>query len=133
MSEENVEVLRKMMDAYNRRDRDTWLLLHEPEFEFRADPEWPESKTVRGREAVWNFVVGMSDAWEPDDFEMAEVLVAGGEKLVARFRRPVRGKASGVADVLDYWAVTTFRGGRILSQEWFADRPNALEAAGLPE
>ena len=128
-----MEVLRKAMNAYNRRDRDTWLLLHEPECEFRADPEWPESKSVLGPEAVWNLVVSMSDVWEPADFEIAEVLDAGGEKLVARFTRPVRGKASGVADVLDYWAVTTFRRRRILSQEWFANRAKALEAAGLSE
>jgi hypothetical protein len=38
-----------------------------------------------------------------------------------------------VADVLDYWAVTTIRRERIFSQEWFASRAKALEAAGLQE
>ncbi len=47
MSDENTEVVRGAMEAWNRRDRDGWLLLHDPEFEFRADPEWPESETVR--------------------------------------------------------------------------------------
>ena len=133
MSQENVEIVRKAMEAYNRRDRDAWLLLHDPEFEFRADPEWPESETVGGREAVWDFVVSLADAWEEDPFEMVEVVECGDEKFAARFRRTVRGKASGIADLLDYWAVTTLRRGRILSQEWFASRAKALEAAGLSE
>lgn len=128
-----MEIARKVMEAYNRRDREAWLLLHDPELEFRADPEWPESETIRGREAAWDFIMSMSDAWEPDDFEMAEVIDTGDDKLVARFRRPVRGIASGVADVLDYWAVTTFRQGAILRQEWFASRAKALDAIGLSE
>ena len=58
---------------------------------------------------------------------------AGDDKLVARYRRPVRGKASGVTDMLDYWTVGTFLFGRIVRQEWYANRADALEAAGLTE
>jgi hypothetical protein len=63
----------------------------------------------------------------------------GGSPLKARvtnrmqFKRPVRGKASGVETEFDYWWVGTFRSGRILRNWWFADRTNALEAAGLSE
>ena len=121
------------MEAFNRRDRDAWLALQDPEVEFRADPEWPESGTVRGREAVWDFIVGLTDVWEQDAFEMVEVIDAGNDKLAVRYRRPVQGKASGIADVLDYWSVSTFRRGKILSLEWFANRADALEAAGLSE
>ena len=102
MSQENVEIVRQTMDAFNRRDRDAWLALNDPELEFRADPEWPESGTVRGREAVWDFIVNLTDAWEQGAFEMVEVIHAGDDKLATRFRRPVKGKASGIADVLDY-------------------------------
>ena len=64
---------------------------------------------------------------------MVEVIHAGDDKLAARFRRPVQGKASGIADVLDYWCVSTLRQGKVLSWEWFASRAKALEAAGLSE
>jgi ketosteroid isomerase-like protein len=130
MTDARAETLRKAMEAYNRRDMDAWLLLHDPEFEFRADPEWPESETVRGRAAVWDFAVGLADAWEEDDFELVETVEGSDDRLAARFRRAVRGKASGIADVLDYWTVNTFREGRLLRQEWFASRDRALEAAG---
>ena len=133
MSEENVEIARTAMEAFNRRDRDAWLALHDQELEFRADPEWPESGTVHGREAVWDFAVGLTDAWEQDAFEMVEVIDAGDDKLAARYRRSVQGKVSGITDVLDYWCVHAFRGGKMLSHEWFADRSAALESAGLSE
>jgi ketosteroid isomerase-like protein len=133
MSQKNVEVLREAMEAFNRRDREAWLALNDPEVEFRADPEWPESGTVDGREAVWDFIVGLTDAWERDAFEMVEVIEAGGDKLVVRYRRPVRGKASGIADVLDYWCVNTVRRGKVLRHEWFSSHAKALEAVGLSE
>ncbi len=85
----------------------------------------------RGREAVWDFTVSLADAWEEDAFEMLEVIECGDDTLAARFSRPVRGKASGIADVLDYWAVCTLRRGKLLRQVWFANRNDALEAAGL--
>jgi ketosteroid isomerase-like protein len=33
----------------------------------------------------------------------------------------------------DYWIVVTIRDGKICRDEWFADRAEALEAAGLSE
>jgi ketosteroid isomerase-like protein len=134
MSEEKVEIMRRATEAINRRDREAWLALADPEAEFRADPNWPESETVRGREAVWDITVSIADTWEQDPpVEIAEVIDAGDDRLVVRFKRPVRGKASGVETEFDYWWVGTFRSGRILRNWWFADRKNALEAAGLSE
>ena len=131
MSEDKVEILRRATDAMSRRDRETWLPLFAPEAEFRADPDWPESETVRGREAVWDITVSIADAWERVPVEMVEVIDAGDDRLVARFRQPVRGRASGVETEFDYWWVGTFREGRILGNYWFSDRARALEAAGL--
>ena len=48
-------------------------------------------------------------------------------------RRHTRGKASGAAVPFDYWAVVKFRRGRMFRMDWFADRAEALEAAGLSE
>ena len=78
MSQENVEITRRIMEAFNRRDRDAWLALNGPEVEFRAAPEWPESETVGGREAVWEFIVGLVDSWEPGKASREEALEAVG-------------------------------------------------------
>ena len=133
MLEENEEIVRKAIEAFDRGDRDAWLNLHDEEVELHADPNWPESGTIRGPEAVWNFYAGLTDAWEYETMQISEVIEYGDDKLAAHCRRPVRGKASGVSDMLDYWCVATFRRGRILRQMWFADREAALEAARCSE
>ena len=95
-----------------------------------ADPEWPESGTVSGREAVWDFIVSLTDAW--DGLRDGEVIDAGTTGLLARSARPVRGKASGIADVLDYWCVA--HSARARSRHRVVrDRDEALEAVGLSE
>ena len=42
------------------------------------------------------------------------------------------GQAARVVEV-NYWVVITFRDGKVLRDEWFADRAEALEAVGLSE
>jgi ketosteroid isomerase-like protein len=133
MSQENVEIVRKVTEAFNRRDKDAWLALNDPEVVFRAAPEWPESATVVGSEAVWDFVVSLDDTWEPGDYEIVEAIEVGDDTIAARVRRPVQGRASGVPDVLDYWCVSTLRGGKTVRSIWFVTRAEALEAAGLVE
>ena len=78
-------------------------------------------------------MVSLNEPWEQHAYEIVEVVEVGDDRLAARFKRPVKGKASGIADEFDYWCVSTFRLGKVLSAEWFANRATALEAAGLSE
>ncbi len=133
MSQEIVEGLRQALDAFNRRDRAAWLALCDPELENVPPRDWPESDPIRGREAVWDFFVEAQDAWEESPFEYVELIEAGNDKVVADMRREARGKASGASVAWSYWQVFTFRDGKALRFEWFADRAEALEAAGLRE
>ena len=133
MSQQNVKIAREVVEAINRRDRDAWLRLYDPEVEFRADPRWPESETVRGRDAIWTFISDIAEAWQPGDFEIGEVIDAGSDRLLVQVTRPVQGKTSGIPDVFDYWCVMTFREGKVVGTYWFATRGQALEAVGLSE
>jgi ketosteroid isomerase-like protein len=56
---------------------------------------------------------------------------AGADKVLVHQRNEVRGRTSGADVELNYWVVVTFREGKILRDHWFADRAEALEAAGL--
>jgi ketosteroid isomerase-like protein len=133
MSQENVEVVRRSLDAFNRRDRAAWIAVCDPDVENLPPREWPESAPVRGAEAIWDFFVEAQGAWEAGSYEWGELSEAGTDKLVVNQRREMRGKASGAGVVWSYWVVFTFRNGRVLRFEWFANREEALEAAGLPE
>jgi ketosteroid isomerase-like protein len=48
-------------------------------------------------------------------------------------RAQVRGSKSGASVDWRYWNVITLRRGKWLRIEWFTDRAEALEAAGLSE
>lgn len=133
MSQENVETVRRALDAFNRRDRAMWLAVCDPEVENVPPRDWPESEPIRGSGAVWDFYIEGNQPWEDSPFENEEVIDAGNDKVVVDMRREVRGKASGVSVAWRYWQVVTFRNGKALRIEWFADRAEAFEAAGLEE
>ena len=130
MSQENVEIMRRSMDAFNRRDRTAWLELRGEPHEVKPLPDWPEQET-QGGEAAWDLYVGVADA-VAIEFE-ADLVDAGPDKVLAHQRNTGRGRTSGAEVELDYWIVITFRDGVIVRDEWFSNRPEALEAAGLAE
>jgi len=132
MSQENVGIVRESLEAFARRDRAAWYELCEPNMEAVPVADWPEGEKIRGREAVWDFMVAADEPWEPGSYEMAEVL-DNDENVVTRLKRDMRGKASGIEVQYDYWMVVTIRDRKAVRLEWFEKRESALEAAGLRE
>jgi ketosteroid isomerase-like protein len=133
MSQENVEIVRQSLDAFHRRDRAPWLALCDPEIEWFPPAHWPETATIRGPEATWDFMIALNEPWGEGSYELMELVDGTKDKIAARVGRHVRGETSGIAAEFEYWAVFMFRGGKVLRIEWFADRGKALEAVGLRE
>ena len=133
MSQENVEIMRRGFDAFNRRDRAAWLELAHPELVWVGPADWPENAPVSGRETVWDFAVSLNEPWEDGSYDLKELIDCENDVVVAHVTRRVRGKGSGVEAEFDYWNVVTFRAGIWTRSEWFAERHEALEAAGLSE
>jgi ketosteroid isomerase-like protein len=134
MSEENMEAARQTLEAFDRRDRAAWLATRDDQdYEVVTDRYWPEADSIRGREAAWEFYVKVAEAFEQLPAGDAGLVDAGADKVLVHQRSDVRGRTSGVEVELNYWVVITFREGRIVREQWFADRNEALEAAGLAE
>ena len=134
MSQENVETVRQGLDAVNRRDKPAWLALCDPELENLPPRDWPGSDPIRGAEPVFDFYVEVQDAWEEDSpYEYGELIDAGNDKVIARMSAELRGKASGASVAWSYWQLITFRNEKVVRVEWFDERAEALEAAGLSE
>jgi ketosteroid isomerase-like protein len=131
MSQENVELVREAMEALLRGDRDAWFAIHDEDFELMPIRDWPESG-ARGREAAWNFNMRILESfeWAPIEVERVD---AGADKVLVHPRYEARGATSGAQVEHDYWCVATVRQGRIRRVQWFVDRDEALEAAGLSE
>src|SRR5215212_7574603 len=121
MSQENVERVRRYLDAFDQRDRPAGLALRDQNSEVVPSSSWPEADVIRGSEAAWDFYVDVVEAFQLSAFGDAELVEAGPDKVLVHQRNQVRGRTSGADVDLDYWVVITFREGKILRDEWFAD------------
>jgi ketosteroid isomerase-like protein len=61
MSQENVEIVRRAIDAWNRRDIEDLLVLGDPEGEYVNSPSAIEPGTRRGRDEI---AAAMRAQWE---------------------------------------------------------------------
>lgn len=133
MSRESVEIVRRALDAFNRRDKAAWTALCDPAIEWSPPREWPESTSVRDPDAIWAFMSELDAPWQRGDYMLSEVIEGDAGRVAGRVERQVRGKNSGAVAEFAYWIVVTVRAGRMLRCDWFSDRAEALEAAGVEE
>ena len=132
MSEENVESMRRTLDAFDRGDKAAWLAEHDPDVVMIPARQWPENAPIRGADAVWDFYLASTGTWDNSTTQIGEV-IGSGDTLVINNRREARGRTSGATVEFSYWIVVTFRSRKMIRQEWFAARAEALVAAGLSE
>jgi ketosteroid isomerase-like protein len=132
MSEENVELVRRALQAIDRRDLTSWLAVLDEDAEVVPTRDWPEPG-VRGAEAAFNWYVQAFDTLQPFRTTDTEFIDAGADKVLLQYRMDLRGKGSGAKVEFRRWCVVTMQKARILRAQWFSDRADALEAAGLSE
>jgi uncharacterized protein len=134
MSEENVEIVRRALEAWERGDMNAAADLLDPEVEWRMPPNIPEAGTFRGRDEVVRRLEAFREAWE-DLAVTVEELVDAGDRVVALVRYSGRGRASGVeiGGVTTDAQVWTVRSGQAVRVELYGGTAAALKAAGLSE
>jgi SnoaL-like domain len=69
MSEENVEVVRALFEAWNPRDSDAVREMLDPDVIVQTVGDWPEPGPYVGREAVMRFFEQLRDPWDADTLE----------------------------------------------------------------
>lgn len=132
MSQENVDVVARVIASGNDGDLETMLALHHPEWEGYIPDEYPVAGTWRGLDGVRAFVLEWLTAWE--DFRVVpEEYVHGGDAVMVAVRYWGKGRASGM-EISDRWFYAyRLRGGKIIAWQPFAERADALEALGLAD
>ena len=131
MSQENVEIVRRVYDAGNRNDWDAAFRDAHPEFEATFQ-RGPNAGTHRGRERVQAVLLDQRaavDVWIMEPLELRE----SGEHVVAIVRSRLRPKGSSAEFEFRNGHIWTIRDGTILSLVGFPSPEEALEAAGLRE
>lgn len=131
MSKENVEIVRRFIDAINGGE---WIsalgdfVRDDVEIDWSRSPA-PYRGTYRGRTAAMEFFTGLTDTWESARVEPAEFIAAGDDVLVPHVVY-LRGR-DGIEVKVRATYVYTVRDGLCARWRIYQEHGEALEAAGL--
>jgi ketosteroid isomerase-like protein len=136
VSQENVEVVRRVYDAAAGRDRATVLALYDPDVELDLSRIPLAALTgqgiYRGHDGLRSMFRDWYEAFENYE-EHCEELIEAGEQVISVLTGRGRGRASGTDVEMPFFIVWTIRDGKVVRLVWFPTRTDALEAAGREE
>jgi ketosteroid isomerase-like protein len=131
MSHQNVEIVKRAVDAFNRADADCIAGLATADFEwFPGLPGTLEGACYRGREGIETYLTEIRDTWE-------EVRVLGdefrdlGSRVLVLGHAEGRGRGSGAPVQTPHGFVVELDSGKIARVRTYLDHGEALRAAGL--
>jgi ketosteroid isomerase-like protein len=135
MSKENVEIVRRALDAFSRSDRASIEPLLHPDVEWRTVlGPLLGVETVSGRDAVLRMgFEQIPEAFEDRRVEVEELRDLGEGRVLLVARYLGRGKGSGIELDERISSIHRLRDGMILSVRDYPSRREALEAAGLSD
>ena len=133
MSQENVKLVRRLYQDFNRgtTDFDLW---HE-------DAEWRpafiggglvEGAVYRGHEGQAEFLAMQAETWESVTSEPVKIRDLG-EYVLVETRLQAVGRASGIELTQVTWGLFEVRDGKVVSGRVYTGQAEALEAVGLKE
>ncbi len=128
----NVEVVRRLLDAFERGDLDSQLALLAPDVEIVEWPDAPDSRTFRGHAGARQASAAWGEVWEwlrSEVDELAEI----GDRVVVSGRTHGKGKGSAVEVDVETCNVYALREGKVTRVELFTSKGPAMRAAGLAE
>ena len=142
MSQENVDLVARLLEMFARREHEAVFEFYDPDIEWDAtnlgdgtisglaDLEGVD----HGHDGVRAYWRRWLQAWADLEFEVHDVLDAG-DDVVALIRNQRQwGRHSGIAtDMPPYGLVFTIRDGKVVRWRGFPDERSALEAVGLRE
>ena len=131
MSHENVEVVRRIFEAWNAGDMDALREMYDPGIIWRPPEGWPEPGPYMGREAVMRQLEQMRETWDADALELISDFIDVGDRVAVRVIW--RGAGHGPESNMEVTGVYAVRKGRIFYIEFFWDHAEALETVGLSE
>jgi ketosteroid isomerase-like protein len=133
MSEENVEIVRRSMEAVNEGDIDRAFSFADPGAELHsAIIGGAEGRTYRGLAGFRQWYTDAMESFTDLRTELTEFRDLG-DRVLAFGRIRARGRESGLQLDQETGWVVTFRRGRVVKAEGFLSRAEAVQAAGLSE
>jgi ketosteroid isomerase-like protein len=137
MSQENVEVVQRLIDGFNRRDDDWRSVLAELDLAVEVDDRdiSLDTERFRGHDGVREWLAIWSDAWGSWRIEEVEARPVGETRVIALFRMRCKGKGSGIELSRRDAMIYTLRASKIAEIVYYNELQlhEALEAVGMSE
>ena len=132
MSQENVEIVRRLYEAVNQGDFATAAECIHPEIEFHTYARSPEAGVYRGKDAVREYNESLFGRFESTRFEVEELVDAGDRVVIVTTQRavPKGGQEEMKVRIAEVWSI---RDGLLAERRSYSTKEEALEAAGVRE
>jgi ketosteroid isomerase-like protein len=128
MSGQDLEIVRRAVDAWNRRDPDLWRGYATADVEWTpAGPAAVEGTVYRGYDEVVRGLESVWETWEEVFFEESEVREIG-DAILWLGRLKLRGASSHVALDQKFAVRFVLRGGKLAAIEAFRSWDEAIDA-----
>jgi ketosteroid isomerase-like protein len=128
---ENLDLIRAAFEAFRRGGLEATLEYADPDIECLRAPPLPDPQTYHGFDGLRQ----MYADWTADfsEFEMEPLdYIERGDRIVVEMLQRGTGKASGVTVDGHYFLVFAIDRGKVIRQDAYLTREQALEAASRP-
>ena len=137
MSQENVETIRRLYDAWLADDYETVFETYDPEIRLNPDPDawWVGiGDDYVGHAGVRRYMAAVYEAFDEYKPEIEKIIDVGEGRVLSLGIEHGRGRASGAeVQAMRTAHLWTLRNGKAVQLDLFADRKRALAAVGLSE
>ena len=134
MSQENIDLVRRSIDLFNRREIDRALEATHEDFEVDwSNSIGPLKGVYKGRDAVQGLWESFLEAWDEIRWDPREIIELDEARVIVVNQVRMRGRGSGAeveATGVQIWTITDGKG---RSMKLYQSKREALEAAGRSE
>jgi uncharacterized protein len=128
--EENVEIVRRTLDAFNQHGVEAALAYFDPEIEWLGPPEWLEKNRYRGHDGIREIASEWTENFEGYRLDAERAIDVGGPVLVLAYQRGrIKGSGDEIESPIAY--VWELRDGKGIRVQVYFSWEQALEAVGL--
>src|SRR5919204_5299835 len=132
MSQENVEVIRRAVEALNDRDVNRYLACCTEDVEL-LPPTSAIEGAYEGTAGVRRFLADIQAAMPDFRLDIERLESTGPDRMLVSLHATMSGRTTGIGADFQIANIYKLAGGKIRRVEVFPDRDQALEAAGLRE
>ena len=134
MSQENVELVRSLLEGFLAGERDRYFASMAEDVAICPDASvFPDATPFTGREEFRRYLADIEEGWEGGSTGAVREIFPVGDRVVVRGDWGGRGLVSGLETHTSLTSIWTVRNREIVKIDYYFDHAEALEAVGLSE